>query len=39
LSPDDVKTIRKLVEEAEVHGARHGNIPPGDCIELVEWKA
>ena len=39
LSPDDVKTIRKRVEEAEVHGARHANIPQGDCIELAEWKA
>ncbi|KAJ7146079.1 NADP-dependent oxidoreductase domain-containing protein [Mycena epipterygia] len=38
LSPEDAETIRKRVEEADVHGARHVTIPQGDCIELAEWK-
>ncbi|KAJ7153543.1 NADP-dependent oxidoreductase domain-containing protein [Mycena crocata] len=38
LSAEDVNAIRKRVEEADVHGARHINIPEGDCIELAEWK-
>ncbi|KAJ7686766.1 Aldo/keto reductase [Mycena rosella] len=38
LSSEDVETIRRRVEEADVHGARHGTIPEGDCIELAEWK-
>ncbi|KAJ7602515.1 NADP-dependent oxidoreductase domain-containing protein [Mycena polygramma] len=38
LSPEDVAAIRKLVEEADEHGARHINIPEGNCIELAEWK-
>ncbi|KAF7324362.1 Aldo-keto reductase yakc [Mycena sanguinolenta] len=38
LSPEDVATIRRKVEEAEVHGARHMIIAQGDCIELVDWK-
>ncbi|KAJ7353385.1 Aldo/keto reductase [Mycena albidolilacea] len=38
LSPEDVKAIRKRVEEADVQGARHANLPEGDCIELAAWK-
>ncbi|KAJ6463388.1 NADP-dependent oxidoreductase domain-containing protein [Mycena sanguinolenta] len=38
LSSEDVAAIRRKVEEADVHGARHMNIPQGDCIELVDWK-
>ncbi|KAJ7938319.1 NADP-dependent oxidoreductase domain-containing protein [Mycena leptocephala] len=38
LSPEDVAAIRTLVEEADVHGARHMTLPQGDCIELAEWK-
>ncbi|KAJ7456885.1 NADP-dependent oxidoreductase domain-containing protein [Mycena latifolia] len=39
LSEEEVQAIRKWVEEADVHGARHMIIPQGDCIELAEWKA
>jgi len=38
LSPEDIEIIRKRVEEADVHGARHMNLPQGDCIELADWK-
>ncbi|KAJ7855026.1 Aldo/keto reductase [Mycena olivaceomarginata] len=38
LSPEDMKAIRKRVEEADVQGARHANLPEGDCIELAAWK-
>ncbi|KAJ7619297.1 NADP-dependent oxidoreductase domain-containing protein [Roridomyces roridus] len=39
LSLEDVETIRKQVEEADVvHGARGPVIPDGDCLELGEWK-
>ncbi|KAJ7026687.1 NADP-dependent oxidoreductase domain-containing protein, partial [Mycena alexandri] len=38
LLPEDVKAIRKLVEEADVHGARNVNVSDGDCIEMSEWK-
>ncbi|KAJ6524538.1 Aldo/keto reductase [Mycena capillaripes] len=37
LSREDVDAIRKQVEEADVHGARHMTVPQGDCIELAEW--
>jgi len=43
LSPEDVKAIRKLVEDADVSGARYmeglmGELT-GDCIPLSEYKA
>ncbi|KAJ7058208.1 NADP-dependent oxidoreductase domain-containing protein [Mycena amicta] len=39
LSDKDLTKIRKLVEDADVQGARHLTIPQGDCIELTDWKA
>ncbi|KAJ7160921.1 NADP-dependent oxidoreductase domain-containing protein [Mycena filopes] len=38
LSPEDVQGIRKHVEAADVHGARHITLPQGDCVELADWK-
>ncbi|KAF7324359.1 Aldo-ket-red domain-containing protein [Mycena sanguinolenta] len=37
LLPEDVATIRRKVEEAEVHGVRYLTFTQGDCIELVDW--
>ncbi|KLO07878.1 Aldo/keto reductase [Schizopora paradoxa] len=42
LKPEDVKEIRKLCEEAEIHGERYPEEymagTKGDCIALGEWK-
>ncbi|KAJ7026688.1 NADP-dependent oxidoreductase domain-containing protein [Mycena alexandri] len=38
LSREDVQVLRKYVEEADVHGARHITLPQGDCIKLADWK-
>ncbi|KAL0958267.1 hypothetical protein HGRIS_000419 [Hohenbuehelia grisea] len=38
LSPDEVKQIREVVENADVAGARYAAEPQGDCIPVSEWK-
>ena len=42
LTPDDVKAIRALVENADVRGQRyaieHMAATEGNCIPLSEWK-
>ena len=40
LSPEDVKTIRQLVEQADVRGPRYSSLSAveGNCIPLSEWK-
>ncbi|KAF4586359.1 hypothetical protein EYR38_010635 [Pleurotus pulmonarius] len=40
LSPEDVKDISAIVENADVAGARYPSfaMPQGDCIPLDQWK-
>lgn len=42
LSPEDVKAIRKLAEEADVQGLRYPEAfmksVEGDCLPLDQWK-
>lgn len=42
LSPEDVKAIRKLSEEADVQGERYPEAfmakLKGDCLPLNQWK-
>ncbi|KAF7320846.1 Aldo-ket-red domain-containing protein [Mycena chlorophos] len=40
LKPEDLTHIRKLVDNADIQGARSGNMANlvGDCVELADWE-